>query len=108
MDFAVIATDHDGRVTEWNVGAERILGWSVEAMRGELAERTFTPEDRAEGRPQAEMRRALETGRASDERWHMRADGARFWASGETRPLWDEDGAHLGFLKILRDRTEQR
>jgi PAS domain S-box-containing protein len=108
VDFAIVATDADGRVTEWNAGAERILGWSAEEMRSEVADRFFTPEDRAEGRPGAEMRRALETGRANDERWHVRRDGSRFWASGEMMPLRSEDGAHLGFLKILRDGTGQR
>ncbi len=108
IEFAIIATDRDGRVTDWNAGAERILGWSATAMRGKPAEIFFTPEDRAEGRVATEMRLALETGRADDERWHMRRDGSRFWASGEMVPLRDEDGTHLGFLKVLRDRTEQR
>ncbi len=31
VDFAIIATDCTGRVTEWNTGAERILGWSAAA-----------------------------------------------------------------------------
>lgn len=108
VDFAIIATDRDGRVSDWNTGAERILGWSAEDMQGQTADRIFTPEDRAENRPGIEMRRALDTGRANDERWHMKRDGSRFWASGELMPLRGEDGAHLGFLKILRDRTEQR
>ena len=107
VDFAIVATDRDGRVTDWNSGAERVLGWRAEEMLGETAERFFTPEDRAAGRIEAEMRRALEAGRASDERWHLRADGSRFWASGELMPLRDRDGAHLGFVKILRDRTAE-
>ena len=82
VDFALIASDRDGRVTDWNPGAERILGWTAEEMQGELAARFFTPEDQAEGRPEMEMSRALETGRASDERWHLRKDGTRFWARG--------------------------
>ncbi len=108
VDFAIIATDRDGRITDWNTGAERILGWSAAEMRGEPASRFFTPEDRAEDRAGFEMRRSLEAGHAADERWHMKKDGSRFWASGEMMPLRGEDGAHLGFLKILRDRTEQR
>ena len=108
VDFAIIATDRDGLVTDWNVGAERILGWQAAEMRGEPVDRFFTPEDRAAGRPDEEMRKALENGRANDERWHMRQDGSRFWASGEMMPLRDPDGAHLGYLKILRDRTEPR
>ena len=107
VDFAIIATGRDGRVTDWNTGAERILGWSADAMRGEPIDRIFTPEDRAEGRSGLEMQRALEAGRANDERWHVHRDGSRFWASGEMMPLRAKDGAHLGFLKILRDRTAE-
>ena len=104
-DFAIIATDSDGRVTDWSVGAERIMGWSAAEMFGQTAERFFTPEDRACGRLKEEMRSALSDGRASDERWHLRKDGSRFWASGEMMPLRDDAGAHLGYVKILRDRT---
>ena len=107
VDFAIIATDREGRVTDWNVGAERTLGWTADEMRGETAERFFTPEDQAAGRMATEMRLALEQGSASDERWHLRRDGARFWASGEIMPLRDEDGMHLGFVKVVRDRTAQ-
>jgi PAS domain S-box-containing protein len=108
VDFAIVTTDQDGLVTEWNTGAERILGWPAEAMRGQSAEAFFTPEDRDAGRLATEMRLSLEEGRATDERWHLRRDGSRFWASGTMMPLVDEGGTHLGFLKILRDRTEQR
>ncbi len=108
VDFAIVATDRDGVVNEWNTGAERIFGWSAGEMLGEPADRFFTPEDRAEGRPYLEMRLALDSGRAADDRWHLRKDGTRFWASGEMMPLMAADGSHLGFLKILRDRTEER
>jgi PAS domain S-box-containing protein len=105
VDFAIVTTDHERRVTAWNPGAERILGWSAEEMVGHSAETFFTPEDRAAGRPAEEMRQTAETGRAADERWHLRKDGTRFWASGEMMPLRSPEGADLGFLKILRDRT---
>ncbi|BAU88798.1 PAS/PAC sensor hybrid histidine kinase [Methylorubrum populi] len=106
VDFAIITTDREGTVTAWNPGAERILGWSVGEMLGQPTGTFFTPEDRASGQPAAEMRRAAEAGRAADERWHVRKDDSRFWASGELMPLRSPDGTDLGFLKILRDRTE--
>jgi PAS domain S-box-containing protein len=104
--FAIIATNRDGRVTDWNSGAEHILGWTADAMRGRSIGQLFTPEDRAAGRPEREMRAALDHGRAEGEGWHMRADGSRLWASGELMPLRDEAGSHIGYVKILRDRTE--
>ena len=107
VDFAIIALDTEGLVTEWNAGAEYILGWSAAEMYGQPADCFFTPEDRAADRAGVEMRGALEDGRALDERWHLRKGGARFWASGETLPLRTRLGEHVGYVKIVRDRTEQ-
>ncbi len=106
-DIAMIVTDPDGIVTDWNPGAEKILEWSAEEMRGQTAERFFTQEDRATDRIGHEMSGALEKGCANDERWHLRKSGERFWASGEMLPLLDDADRHLGFVKILRDRTRE-
>ncbi len=108
IDFAIVATDFDGRVTRWNTGACNVLGWSEAEMLGHPVDRFFTPEDVAAGRPATEMRNALETGRGNDERWHLRKDGRRFWAVGEMTVLRDEGGTAVGFVKVLRDRTERR
>lgn len=105
VEFGIIATDQTGRITDWNSGAVQIFGWTASEMRGEPADRIFTPEDVASGHVVLEMDVALTQGRASDERWHLRKDGSRFWASGEMMPLRGRTGDHLGFLKILRDRT---
>jgi PAS domain S-box-containing protein len=107
-DYAIIATNIDGRVTRWNEGAHMILGWSEEEMLGETAERFFTPEDRADNRVELEMEAARATGRGNDERWHLKKDGGRFWASGAMMLLRTESGAHYGYIKVLRDRTEER
>ncbi len=106
-DVAIIATDIDGRVTSWSRGARIVLGWTEAEILGDTVERIFTPEDRLAGRPAAEMRTALETGAGNDERWHIRKSGERFWAAGEMTPLRDDGGEVLGFVKVLRDRTDQ-
>ncbi|WP_338544418.1 PAS domain S-box protein [Pseudomonas benzopyrenica] len=103
--FAIVVSDLQGRITDWNPGAEQVMGWSAQEMIGEQASRFFTPEDRANHRAEYEMAKALKDGSALDERWHLRQDGQRFWASGEMMALTDEDGEPLGFVKILRDRT---
>jgi two-component sensor histidine kinase len=54
------------------------------------------------------MQTAYDKGRALDERWHVRKSGERFWASGELMPLKDDAGEIVGFVKVMRDRTEQR
>ena len=108
LDYAIIATDLEGSVTRWSEGAERIFGWSAREMHGQALERIFTPEDNAVARAAEEMRQALTRGRGNDERWHIRRDGSRFWASGEMLPLQDDEGRVTGFVKVLRDRTRER
>jgi PAS domain S-box-containing protein len=107
IDYGIIATRLDGVVTHWNTGAAHITGWFEAEMVGQDASRFFTPEDRAAGVVQAEMATALREGRASDERWHLRRSGERFWANGEMTVLRNEAGQAVGFVKVLRDRTEQ-
>lgn len=53
------------------------------------------------------MQAALTRGVGTDERWHVRKSGERFWANGEMTPIRDGDGTPIGFVKVLRDRTEQ-
>ena len=100
--------DLQGFVTSWNEGAHRILGWTEDEMCGRPCTDFFTPEDRAANIPAKEMNNALLKGHALDERWHLRKNGDRFWASGEMMPLMNDDDVLIGFLKILRDRTEQQ
>jgi two-component sensor histidine kinase len=54
------------------------------------------------------MQAAIKDGRASDERWHLKKDHSRFWASGEMMPLKNEAGVVQGFVKIVRDQTARR
>src|SRR5215831_7068493 len=107
-DYAIFMLDPQGRIVTWNIGAERILGFKEGEIVGQPFARIFTPEDVAQDQPELELRVAADKGRVEDERWHVRKDGSRFWASGVVTPLWDEDGALRGFAKILRDITERK
>jgi PAS domain S-box-containing protein len=107
-DYAIFATDSEGRVISWNTGAERIFGYTENEILGQDASIIFTPEDIESGKPEEELRTAEREGRAEDERWHVRKDGIRFWASGIVTPLRDEGGNLRGFVKVARDQTEQK
>jgi PAS domain S-box-containing protein len=102
-DFAIFTMDPNGIVTSWNSGAERVLGYSEQEILERCADITFIPEERSYA-PAQERRTALLEGRAEDERWQLKKDGTRFWASGLVMPLTDPD---QGFVKILRDRSDQ-
>ncbi|WP_353718701.1 PAS domain S-box protein [Dyadobacter sp. 676] len=107
-DYAIIALDLDLRVNHWNAGAEYMLGYSEEEIIGQSGEIFFVPEDRAKGAHEIEKENAIKDGRATNERWHLRKDGSRFYASGVTRPLLNEDGTVIGLLKVMRDLTHEK
>lgn len=102
-DFAVFALDNSGNVIRWNVGAERLTGFSEQEILGLTGDLIFTAEDRASGAPERERLGASLNGRSEDERWHQRKDGSRFWGSGLMMPLRTREG----YVKIMRDRTAQ-
>ena len=106
-DYAIFMTDPDGLVTNWNRGAEQILGYTEAEIIGKPASKFFTAEDRAKDVPQKEMSTAAATDRAEDERWHVRSDGSRFWASGVMTAVRDDGGNLIGFSKVMRDMTER-
>ena len=107
-DYAIITLDMAGDITRWNAGASRLKGYSAAEVLGHPGDIVFTEEDRADSRFAVELCRAIEDGRAVNERWHVRRDGSRFWASGLMMALLDEEGQPEGFLNILRDQTSAR
>jgi two-component system CheB/CheR fusion protein len=107
-DYAILTLDLQGHIEMWNHGAERMFGYTAEEVIGQQGGILFTPEDRRREMPLKEMDMARETGRAADERWHLRKDGTRFYVSGVLSPLHDAGGAVTGYVKIARDLTQQR
>lgn len=107
-DYAIFAISPEGRIVSWNAGAELIFGYREEEAVGRSGDIIFTPEDRERGAPQEELHKAAEEGRAEDERWHLRRDGTRFWASGMVTPLLDREGNLRGFVKVARDQTQRK
>jgi two-component system, chemotaxis family, CheB/CheR fusion protein len=108
QDFAIFMLDNEGRVVSWNQGAERVTGFAEKDILGQSAAILFTPEDRARLVPDTEIQRASDRGRALDERWHMKKDGTRFWASGVLTVARDANGVPHGFVKVMRDQTERK
>jgi PAS domain S-box-containing protein len=104
-DYALFQLDCDGIIVSWNSGAERLLGWKEEEVIGNRSDVVFVPEDTEQGAPRQELETARSAGRAEHERWHMRKDGSRFFASGVLTQVRDEKGRLRGFAKIMRDIT---
>ena len=104
LEYAIFTLTPEGLIDSWNPGAQRMFGYSASEVIGQHSEVLFTPEDRASNVPRLELQTAYESGRALDERVHLRRDGSRFYCSGTTLRL----GASFGFAKIARDMSPQR
>jgi PAS domain S-box-containing protein len=107
-DHAIFTLDTEGRITSWNPGAGRIFQYGASEILGRNGGVLFTPEDLERHEEKKELAAAARDGRASDDRWQMRRDGTRFWASGVTSAIRDSRGALLGYTKVLRDETEAK
>jgi two-component system, chemotaxis family, CheB/CheR fusion protein len=101
--YACFTTDLKARVVTWDGGAVALFGYRREDVIGENARFIFTPEDIQQREPEAELVAAVGDHCARDERWHVRKDGSIFWASGLMMVMTDDDGRHVGFVKIVRE-----
>ncbi len=107
-DYAIFQMDLQGTVITWNPGVGHLLGYAEDDFIGIPASQLFTPEDTAINEAQIEIETARTAGRAEDERWHVRKDGSRFFASGILTAVYDDARQLQGFAKIMRDVTERK
>jgi len=106
--YAMFTIDLRGIVTSWNAGVQKLLGYTEQEWIGQSASIIFTPADKAVEMCKSEMRKADETGSATDIRWHRRKDGSEFFANGFMNPIRNEQGELMGFAKIMSDETARK
>lgn len=107
-EYAIMIADPNGMIIGWLAGAERVFGYSAAEIIGQPLSILFTPEDRERQTNTHEMTVARADGHAEDDRWQVRKDGTRIWATGVLIALRDSSGTIVGFCKMLRDRTDLR
>ncbi|OJU85382.1 MAG: diguanylate cyclase [Shinella sp. 65-6] len=107
-DYAICMLDPEGRVANWNEGAERHKGYKAHEIVGQHFSRFYSAEDRAAGVPERTLRIARKEGKCESEGWRYRKDGSRFWANVVLDPIHDADGALVGYATIVKDVTEEK
>lgn len=121
-EVAIIATDHQGLVTLFNTGAQRLLGYAAEEVIGCCTPMLFHDADEAleharmlglsTGAPDDALRAlvavARRDGRDHREWTYIRKDGGRIAVSLAVTPVRSEDGEITGYLGVAQDITERR
>jgi len=103
-DYALFLIDVDGVITSWNSGVQTILQYSREEFVGKSFAALFVPEERETKAHETEMLTAARNGKSADVRWHLRKDGTRVFVDGTLYAV-HENGALVGFTKVMRDAT---
>ena len=107
-DYAIFILDPQGYVATWNVGAQRIKGYTAAEIIGKHFSTFYPPEDNAVGKTERELEIATREGRFEEEGWRVRKDGSLFWANVTITALRGPEGKLVGFAKVTRDLTERR
>jgi PAS domain S-box-containing protein len=105
-EHAIVLLDAKGVVLWCNPTAEGVFNTPRASLVGRQLSAIFTTGDRAKGLDELEFLHASNSNVAADDRWHVRADGSRFWSSGAMVALRNDAGDIVGYGKILRDRTD--
>jgi PAS domain S-box-containing protein len=107
-DYALFTMDPTGRVTSWNGGAERMLGYVEAEILGRDFSCFFNPDDIQNRVPEKQLRKAFEAGETKDEGWRVRGNGEQFWAEVNITALLEHVGPFGGFAIIMQDVTDRR
>jgi PAS domain S-box-containing protein len=107
-DYALYMLDPTGHIANWNIGAERIKGYTAAEIVGQHFSKFYAPEDVAAGLPEKGLITAAREGRYESEGWRLRKDGTKFWAAVIIDAIKDDTGKLIGFAKIARDVTERK
>jgi PAS domain S-box-containing protein len=107
-DHAMFLLDATGRISSWNEGAHKVLGYREDQVLGQDASLLYIPDERLSGQWKADFSSARHSGFLHVEGWRCRSDGTRVWAETSTTLLPDEHGNVRGFVQIVHDLTERR
>jgi PAS domain S-box-containing protein len=107
-DYAIILLDRDGLVMDWNLGAEKLKGYTPAEIIGKSF-RLFYPKEEKENRlPERLLAEAAEHGSIIHEGWRIRKNGKRFWGNITITALHDDEGNIIGYSKVTRDLTDKK
>ena len=102
---AVVVTDLEGFIVDWNAGAERLYGWSREEAVGQPVSILHVKDEL--DRTADVLTAVEEKGKWTGEIKMLHRDGTIGWIESVVVPLLDNEGRPCGALGINRDITRR-
>lgn len=107
----VIATDKAGYITEMNLVAERLTGWTINKARGKKLSEIFNIINSKNRKPvKNPVKKVLETGRILGLANHtilIARDGVEYQIADSASPIMDKEQNISGVVLVFRDVTEK-
>ena len=100
-EFALIMTDIEGFILEWNKGAEKIFKYSEEEVKGENI--SFIYKNNDSRSLKKELAKALETGEYNFETVRITKEESPFIADVTIIPLFYEDKKLFGYSFLIKN-----
>lgn len=107
-DYAIIFLNREGVIENWNMGAEKIKGYSANEIIGKNFSVFYPEKERVEQVPAKLLENAARNGMATHEGWRVRKDGSKFWSNTLITAIRNDHGDIIGFTKVTRDLTEKK
>lgn len=104
-DYAITMLDESGFIVDWNIGSEKIHGYTYDEITGKHLSTFYPAEDKANGVPDALLLKAGKEGRAEHMGWRIKKDGSTFWAHVIFIAIYDKEGVVHNYVKITKDLT---
>jgi PAS domain S-box-containing protein len=106
-DDAIVGADRDGRITHWNPGAVRLLGYEREEIVGQYVRMLVRDEDFESQNARFSRVLAGERVERIETQW-MRKDGALLDVVLTASPLRDPSGEVVGASAVVHDITARK
>ena len=107
-NYAVLISDADGRIVDWNRTATRILGRESDDMADQRLSVFFADQEGRQALIKKALDEASDQGTFRDYQLLVRKDGSQFYARVIVFALRDDADGLQGFLILLRDDSQER
>lgn len=102
-EFGVVVLDTRGQIIDWNAGAERLLGFCANDIRGRHLSCLYPAQDIAAGRPDFDLKQARCKNKLDCDGWRVRKNGSPIFVHCAVRRLLDRQSHLRGYGLLLAE-----
>ncbi len=107
-NYAMYLLDPAGKVASWNLGAERLFGYTTDEILGQSVLGLCSAGEQREEVLRLGLEQARTEGRVQTEGVRLRKGGFTFWAEISTTAIHDSRQQLVGFVQVVHNISAQK